>query len=289
MAYADQGPRVRTRPSWRACASQGLFKEERFIHAPAGRRHRGRVPDRRRRRKKVINLCANNYLGLSSHPEVVAAAHAGLDDRGYGMSLGALHLRHAGHPPRARAQADRVPRHRGHAALPVAAWTPTPASSRPCSTEQDVMIADRLVHASIVDGMRLCKAMHGHLQALRHGAPGGEAPGAPGQALPPDHHRRRVLDGRRPRASSTRSSRSPRSTTRWCSSTTRTPPGSSARPGAARTSTAASWASIDIITTTLGKALGGASGGCVSRARGARRDVPPAGAALPVLEHRGAA
>ena len=65
--------------------SAGLFKQERYIHSaqaadievefPAG------AP-----LKKVINICANNYLGMSSHPEVVKAAHAGLDSHGYGMS-----------------------------------------------------------------------------------------------------------------------------------------------------------------------------------------------------------
>ena len=72
-----------------------------------------------RRRKKVINLCANNYLGLSSHPDVVEAAHAGPRPPRLRHVVGALHLRHPGHPPRAREQAHRVPRHRGHAALPV--------------------------------------------------------------------------------------------------------------------------------------------------------------------------
>ena len=65
---------------------KGIYKEERFIHSPQAARHHGGVPERRGAARRSINLCSNNYLGLSSHPEVVAAAHAALDERGYGMS-----------------------------------------------------------------------------------------------------------------------------------------------------------------------------------------------------------
>jgi glycine C-acetyltransferase len=65
----------------------GLFKEERYIHSPQGADIEVEFPvGQGVPPKKVINMCANNYLGLSSHPEVVAAAHAGLDHRGYGVS-----------------------------------------------------------------------------------------------------------------------------------------------------------------------------------------------------------
>ena len=56
---------------------------------------------------EVLNLCANNYLGLADHPDVLAAAHEALDRWGYGMAIGALHLRHAGSPQRARATRSR--------------------------------------------------------------------------------------------------------------------------------------------------------------------------------------
>ena len=63
----------------------GIFKEERYIHAPQSADIIVEFPTGAPL-KKVINMCANNYLGLSSHPEVIKAAHEGLDSRGYGMS-----------------------------------------------------------------------------------------------------------------------------------------------------------------------------------------------------------
>ena len=63
----------------------GLFKQERFIHSPQAADIEVEFPSGADL-KKVINICANNYLGLSSHPEVIKAAHEGLDTRGYGMS-----------------------------------------------------------------------------------------------------------------------------------------------------------------------------------------------------------
>ena len=63
----------------------GLFKQERFIHSPQAADIEVEFPTGASV-KKVINMCANNYLGLSSHPDVVKAAHEGLDHRGYGMS-----------------------------------------------------------------------------------------------------------------------------------------------------------------------------------------------------------
>ncbi|MBU4444572.1 glycine C-acetyltransferase, partial [bacterium] len=62
----------------------GIFKQERFIHSAQAADIEVEYPAGSSL-KKVINMCANNYLGLSSHPEVVKAAHDGLDTRGYGM------------------------------------------------------------------------------------------------------------------------------------------------------------------------------------------------------------
>ena len=65
--------------------SAGLFKEERVIHSAQAAHIKVEFP-KGAAPKEVINMCANNYLGLSSHPEVVKAAHDGLESRGYGMS-----------------------------------------------------------------------------------------------------------------------------------------------------------------------------------------------------------
>ena len=64
---------------------KGLLKQERFIHSTQAADIEVEFPTGATL-KKVINMCANNYLGLSSHPEIVKAAHEGLDTRGYGMS-----------------------------------------------------------------------------------------------------------------------------------------------------------------------------------------------------------
>src|SRR4030043_1054016 len=63
----------------------GLFKQERFIHSPQAADIEVEFPAGAPL-KKVINMCSNNYLGLSSHPDVVKAAHEGLESRGYGLA-----------------------------------------------------------------------------------------------------------------------------------------------------------------------------------------------------------
>src|SRR4030065_242788 len=65
--------------------NSGIFKEERIICSPQNSEIEVEFP-RGSKQKQVINMCSNNYLGLSSHPEVVEAAHQGLKDRGYGLS-----------------------------------------------------------------------------------------------------------------------------------------------------------------------------------------------------------
>ena len=221
---------------------KGIYKEERFIHSPQAAHITVEFPSGAAL-KEVVNLCANNYLGLSSHPEVVAAAHKALDERGYGMSSVRFICGTQDVHRDARAEADRVPRARRTRSSSRAAWTRTPASSRPSSAPEDVMISDRLVHASHRRRHPPVQGDARHLQALRHGAPGAEAAGAPGQARAASIITDGVFShGRRPRAAGRDRARWPRSTTRWCSSTTATPPGSSARPAAACTSTSASWA-----------------------------------------------
>ena len=135
----------------------GLFKEERYIHSPQSSDIEVEFPAGSKI-KKCINICANNYLGLSSHPEVIAAAHAGLDSRGYGMSSVRFIC---GTQDIHRELENRLTEFLGteDTLLFPSCMDANGGFFEACLNEQDVMIADRLVHASIVDGMRLCKAM----------------------------------------------------------------------------------------------------------------------------------
>jgi len=135
----------------------GLFKEERYIHSPQASGIEVEFPVGSPPRK-CINICANNYLGLSSHPEVIAAAHAGLDSRGYGMSSVRFIC---GTQDIHRELEKRLTEFLGteDTLLFPSCMDANAGFFEACLTEKDVMIADRLVHASIVDGMRLCKAM----------------------------------------------------------------------------------------------------------------------------------
>ena len=138
---------------------QGLFKEERYIHSPQAADIEVEFPvGTGVPPKRVINMCANNYLGLSSHPEVIKAAHAGLDHRGYGMSSVRFIC---GTQDIHRELEDRLTAFLGteDTLLFPSCMDANAGVFEAVLSEQDVMIADRLVHASIVDGMRLCKAM----------------------------------------------------------------------------------------------------------------------------------
>jgi glycine C-acetyltransferase len=134
----------------------GLFKEERFLHTPQGAEIEVEFPAGAPPRK-VLNLCANNYLGLSSHPEVLAAAHAGLDRRGYGLSSVRFIC---GTQDIHRELENRLTEFLGteDTILFSSCLDANAGVFEAILSDKDVMIADRLVHASIVDGMRLCKA-----------------------------------------------------------------------------------------------------------------------------------
>ena len=140
-----------------ALKAAGLFKEERVIHAPQGAEIEVEFPAGAPL-KKVLNLCSNNYLGLSSHPGVLAAAHAGLDRRGYGMSSVRFIC---GTQDIHRELENRLTGFLGteDTLLFSSCLDANAGVFEAILSDKDVMIADRLVHASIVDGMRLCKAM----------------------------------------------------------------------------------------------------------------------------------
>lgn len=129
----------------------GLFKKERVIITPQGASVK--VSDG----KEVIIFCANNYLGLSSHPKVIEGAKAALDSHGYGMSsvrfiCGTQDIHKTLEKKIANflGQEDTI--------LYAAAFDANGGVFEPLFGEEDAIISDELNHASIIDGVRLCKA-----------------------------------------------------------------------------------------------------------------------------------
>ncbi len=142
----------------KAIQDQGIFKQERYIHSAQAADIEVEFPTGSKL-KKVINMCANNYLGLSSHPDVVQAAHDGLDTRGYGMSSVRFIC---GTQDIHRELENRMSEFLGteDTILFPSCMDANAGVFEAILGEDDVMISDRLVHASIIDGIRLCSAMH---------------------------------------------------------------------------------------------------------------------------------
>jgi glycine C-acetyltransferase len=128
----------------------GLYKDERVIVGPQG----AEIPTSR---GEVVNFCANNYLGLSSHPAVIEAAKRALDDRGFGMSsvrfiCGTQDLH--------KQLEQRIAAFFGtdDAILYSSCFDANGGLFETLLGEEDAIISDALNHASIIDGVRLCKA-----------------------------------------------------------------------------------------------------------------------------------
>ncbi len=136
----------------------GIFKEERFIHSTQAADIEVEFPVGSSP-KKVINMCANNYLGLSSHPDVINAARDGLNTRGYGMSSVRFIC---GTQDIHRELEAKVSKFLGteDTILFPSCMDANAGVFEALLTSEDIMISDRLVHASIIDGMRLCSAEH---------------------------------------------------------------------------------------------------------------------------------
>ena len=133
----------------------GLYKAERVIATPQGAHIRTVTGDGSTR--EVLNLCANNYLGLSFHPDVVEAAHQALRTHGYGLSsvrficgTQDLHKTLEARLSRFLGTEDTI--------LYAAAFDANGGLFEPLLGEEDAVISDELNHASIIDGIRLCKA-----------------------------------------------------------------------------------------------------------------------------------
>lgn len=134
----------------------GLYKEERLICSPQSADISVRYPADKPA-KDVINFCANNYLGLSSHPEVLAAAREVLDERGFGLSSVRFIC---GTQDIHRELEKRIAEFLGteDAILYVACFDANGGLFEPLLGTDDAIITDQLNHASIIDGVRLCKA-----------------------------------------------------------------------------------------------------------------------------------
>lgn len=130
--------------------ASGLYKTERIIESPQG-------AEITVNGKTVLNFCANNYLGLSSHPKVIEAAKKYVDRRGYGMSsvrficgTQDIHKELEAKISQFLGTEDTI--------LYVAAFDANGGVFEPLYGEPDAIISDELNHASIIDGVRLCKA-----------------------------------------------------------------------------------------------------------------------------------
>src|SRR5215831_18656458 len=133
-----------------AIRAAGLYKEERVLDSPQGAEIQvgGRT---------VLNFCANNYLGLSSHPRVLEAAHRGLDQWGYGLSS----VRFICGTQRVHKELEAALArffHTDDTILYAACFDANGGIFEPLLGEEDAIVSDSLNHASIIDGVRLCKA-----------------------------------------------------------------------------------------------------------------------------------
>ncbi|OGD30449.1 MAG: glycine C-acetyltransferase [Candidatus Aminicenantes bacterium RBG_13_63_10] len=263
MAYKDQ-TRTLYQKEIDDLRAQGLFKQERYIHAPQAADIDVEFPSGSPL-KKVINMCSNNYLGLSSHPEVIKAAHEGLDSRGYGMSsvrficgTQDIHDKLEKKVTEFLGTEDTI--------LFPSCMDANAGVFEAVLTDKDVMIADRLVHASIIDGMRLCKAMqdtykHSDMEHLEEKL-----------KLHQDKRLRMIItdgvfsmDGDTARMDEIVRLAEAYDAMVFVDDSHGS--GYVGRTGRGVHEKFGVMGKIDIITTTFGKALGGASGGCVSGRR----------------------
>lgn len=157
MTYGDKSKEILSQVLGEI-RGQGLFKEERFIKSSQGAEIVVEYPPGSES-KTLINVCSNNYLGLSSHPEVIQAAHDALENRGFGMSsvrficgTQDLHQELEEKTSKFLGMEDTV--------LFSSCMDANAGVFEAFMTKEDILISDRLVHASIIDGIRLCAADH---------------------------------------------------------------------------------------------------------------------------------
>jgi len=236
----------------------GLYKRERVIASPQG------ADITTADGKEVINFCANNYLGLSSHPKVVEAAKKAIDTHGYGMSsvrfiCGTQDI----HKELERKISEFLGTE--DTILYAAAFDANGGVFEPILGPEDAIISDTLNHASIIDGVRLCKAMryrykHNDMSDLEQQLKDADAAGAKNKIIVTDGVF--SMDGtiaQLDKICDLAEKYKALVMTDECHST-----GFIGKTGRGVHEHCDVMGRIDIITGTLGKALGGASGGFTS-------------------------
>jgi glycine C-acetyltransferase len=239
----------------------GLYKEERYIHTPQAADIQVEYPQGEQA-KKVINFCANNYLGLSSHPQVMEAARKGLDERGYGMSSVRFIC---GTQDIHRELEEKLTKFLGteDTILFGSCMDANAAVFEVLLNKEDAIIADRLVHASIVDGMKLCEAQqynykHSDMAHLEEKLQ--EAKDARFRMIVTDGAF--SMDGDIAKLDQI-CDLADKYDAMVCVDDSHAS-GFVGKTGRGTHELCGVMGRVDVITTTLGKALGGASGGCVS-------------------------
>ena len=247
----------------------GLYKEERIIESEQG-------AEIIVKGQKCLNFCANNYLGLSSHPELIKAAHEGIDQRGFGMSsvrfiCGTQDI----HKTLEKKVSDFLGME--DTILFVACFDANAAVFEPLLGKEDAIITDALNHASIIDGIRLCKAQrwiykHNDMRDVEEEDPatGKNAKGLERCLKEAQGARFRMIatdgvfsmDGDIARLDEICALAEKYDAMVMVDDSHST--GFMGKTGRGTHEYRGVMDRVDIITTTFGKALGGASGGCIS-------------------------
>ena len=238
--------------------NEGLYKSERIIKSPQGAKIT--LNDG----SEVLNFCANNYLGLSSHPKVIEAAKAAIDSHGFGMSSVRFIC---GTQDIHKKLEDKISKFLGteDTILYAAAFDANGGVFEPILGAEDAIISDALNHASIIDGVRLCKAMrfrykHNDMEDLEAQLKAADQKGAKHKIIVTDGAF--SMDGtiaQLDKIVALAEQYNALVMSDECHST-----GFLGKSGRGVHELKGVMGKVDIITGTLGKALGGASGGFTS-------------------------
>jgi glycine C-acetyltransferase len=238
----------------------GTYKEERIIATPQGARIRVR-PGR-----EVLNFCANNYLGLASHPAVISAAHAALDRWGYGMaSVRFICGTQEVHETLEKRMAEFLGTE--SSILFSSCFDANGGVFEPLLDKDCALITDQLNHASIIDGARLCKARrfiyaHGDMADLDAKLTEAAAPSALKMVVTDGVF---SMDGDIAKLADICGLAEKHRAMVMVDDSHAT--GFMGKSGRGTPELCGVMGRVDLISTTFGKALGGATGGCVSGRR----------------------